>query len=369
MNNNIDIRAIKKNLGEVSGLFDPNKPTYKILTECANDENITSDELVKKLSTITDSKDYPMELRNYFYKTIKDLDYLNEKDKEIERLQNDIVKENDELMAEMKKRNVDYYEPLQFNNDYKNLTYNEKQEYIEKLKNDLENLKSKNLSLKENEKKLGEEFSEELIQKTESNDLQESQMDEKMEKINKEALETKFLANPPLDELKRNYEFMKNYQTDNSKLNVEVNYKNDGNIEVSIGYKGTEVNEKYPLVSINYTDIDYFNKEILPFLVNEHVEDGVKDKDQTDEQIESENSYDETLSIAGNKDVVENTSQTIENHMNYYIDNKEKVNINKPKVLVRKLDNSAYSNSNVYIILFIVFLVIIIITVIFILFK
>ena len=366
--NNIDIRAIKRNLREISGFFDPNKPTYQIITECANDENITAKDLIEKLGTITDSSEYPMELRDYFYKTMKDLEHLKEKDKEIEQLQIDIVKENNELMVEMKKRNVDYYEPLEFDENYKNLTYNEKQEYIEKLKKDLENFKNKNMSLKENEKKLGEEFGEELTEKTESNDLQETQIDEKMEKINEDAVKTKFLANPNIEELKRNYDFMKDYQTESSKLNVEVKYKDDGNIELNLGYKGYEVNEKYPLVSINYTDMDYFNKEVLPFLVQEHVEDGVKSKEQTNEAIESENSYDETLSIEGNKEVVNNTSQTIENHMDYYIDNKNEVNLNKPKIRVRELDNSAFSNYSVYVVFFVALLIITIITVIFILF-
>lgn len=355
MNNNIDIRIIKKNMLEVSKLFDPSNETYQIINATASNPQSTTEDLLITFKKIGDLKEYPKELANYFYKTYNDLQALDELNKEIESLMNDINKENELLMEEFKKRNVEYQENFQFETDYDKMTYNEKKEYIEKLKEDLNTLKEKNKKIEESEKELGEKFDEKTLEEVNSPDLKESFHNEKMQQINEDAENNyKVYVNPTLDDVTTFYNYMQDNQTEESKLNVEIDFdsKGLGEVNVKIGYKGTEVNEAYPMLLLNYTDVDQFQKEVLPFLIERHMVDSDEIKKRNEgTELNSENSFGETIQFKGNSEYISEISNDMDEQIQMYVDAPEQQNKNKPKVRVRDLENSAYASYGLYIIL------------------
>jgi len=351
MNNNIDINIIRRNLVEVSNLFDPEKRTYQILNEVANNPDSTTEDLIKAFKEIGDLKEYPPELANYLHKTYNDLQALDELNKEIENLIEETKKENEILINEFKKRNVEYDGNLNFETDYENMTYNQKKEYIEKLKADLELLKEKNKKIDEEEKKLGEKFDEKTLEEVNGPDLKESTHNEEMVDINEKAEDNyKIYNNPTLDDVTTYYNFMADNQTDESKLNVEIEYKEDGNIEVKIGYKGTEVNEKNPMLLLNYTDKEYFDTEVLPYLIERHIVDTEELKKEQDEShIKSENSFGETMAVVGATAMITKIASDMDNQRAMYLDDLVRQN-DKQRVRVREFDNTASASTGLYII-------------------
>ena len=265
----------------------------------------------------------------------------------------------------MQKRGIHYYEPLDFKEDYQNLSYNEKSEYIEKLKQDLENFKNKNYALNNKEKKSGEGFSKEITKETQSNEPSLKKSEEDINNINEYVQKTQYKENPSIEEVERNYEDMEKNQTERSTLNVEVEYKDDGNAEIRLGFKGTEVNEKYQMITYNYTNMEEFNK-VLNDLIKDHVSGGKITIEQSEKSVESTNSYGESLSIEGNEEEIQNASAKINQKNKEYIDeNKQYIDnnqrTNKPKVLVKKKENNnGIAETTVYILLgILVFLIII----------
>ena len=238
------------------------------------------------------------------------------------------------------------------NNNYTNDTLMEKLKEIKtsnecppELKTMINNIENENIPLAENNEESKEE--PEVINDENLNNIQH-------------------LPNPSLDHLKTVYKNIRDSQNNDFKLNIEIKYEDNGNVIVDMGYKDNDGND-YTIVEASYTtiDIDEFNKNELKFLLEDHTEKGTEIKETGEKRIVSENGNGETLSIEGNNEVTINTA-------NYINDNNKQIEeqrVNSNKVLVRKLDNSAYSSSNIYIVLFTTLLIIIIITVLFILLK
>ena len=238
------------------------------------------------------------------------------------------------------------------NNNYTNDTLMEKLKEIEasnecppELKTMINNIENENIPLAENSEESKEE--PEVINDENLNNVQH-------------------LLNPSLEHLKTVYKNIRDSQNSDFKLNVEIKYEDNNNVIIDMGYKDNDGND-YTIVKASYNDINIeeFNKNELEFLLNDHSELGVKAvEEESEEKIVSENTLGETLSIEGDREIVKDTPQILK-------DNKQQVKSdNKVKVYkIGSMNNAAYSNSSIYIVLFATLLIIIIITVLFILLK
>lgn len=362
MSNDIALGTIKKYLDESAFFFDPDKETYKILKSCTTEE-AQPEEILDNLTKIGEMKEYPEFLQKFFDKTFKALEYLEEKDKEIEGIMKEIEIEHETLKEELKKRGIEYNDELNPMEKYKDQTYNEKRDSISDLKEDLNTLKDKNYILKNNEKELGKAFDEELVEKIESKEYENSEHNQEMEKINEMAENNKKeLINPTLQDFRNYYEFMEENQTDLSRLDIQVEYKDDSSVEVKIGFKGTEVDESKQQIICNYdsNQLEYFDKEIMPYLVDKHVIEsgGIKGKEEDAEKetLDTTNVNDETMLIMGATAGAAYAKNIIDENIVTYVDNPEKEV--KDKGIARKLkrdieNNSGLENKGTFVIIFV----------------
>ena len=162
VNKNINIEVIKKSLEGVSKFFDPTKSTYQTLKNCI-ESNLTAEELKQELAKIGSTNDYPKEFQNFFYNCFEELKVLAEKDKEIKDTLGKIKEKNIELEQEMRKRNVEYKPEFVNNDEYLNMNYEQKKQYLENITSTLETLTTRIEGVKK-EKTSGEKFDEKLEQ-------------------------------------------------------------------------------------------------------------------------------------------------------------------------------------------------------------
>ncbi len=349
MNNDIALEKIKKYLDDSTVFFDPDKETYNILKSCTTEE-IQAEEILNNLNKIGEIKEYPEFLQKFFDKAFKALEYLEEKDKEIEDIMKELEKEHEILKEELKKRGIEYKDELNPMEKYKEQTYNEKKDNISDLKDDLDKLKDKNYILKNNEKELGKAFDEELTEEIEAKEFENSKHNDEMEKINENAQNNKKqLVNPTLEDFKNHYEFMEENQTDLSRLNIEVEYKDDSTVEVKIGYKGTEVDETKQQIICNYdsNQLEYFDNEIMPYLVEKHVIEsgGIKNKEENAEKetLDTVNANDEAMLIIGTAAGAAYAKKEIDENIITYVDNPEKEV--KDKGIAKQIRREFYNNN------------------------
>lgn len=375
MSYDIELEKIKKYLDDSTVFFDPEKETYKLLKECSAEES-TARDMLEKLSKIGEIKDYPEFLRNFYDKSFKALEYLEAKDKEIENIMEELDKEHEILKDELKKRNIEYNGELNPKDKYVNQSYNEKKENIDELKDDLENLKDKNYALKNNEKNLGEAFDEDLVKEIEASEHEDATHNNEMEKINELADKNKiFFNNPTVNDFKNYYQNLEDNQTELSKLDVTIEYKNDSSVEVRIGYKGTEVNEQQSQVICTYDEkqMEYFNNEILPYLVEKHVIDsgGIKDKEAEDDSVKSENVNGEALAIIGSMAAVSYAQHEMDENVVTYVDNPNKEVKDKgiARQIKRDFNNITGVENKGSLVILLMFILVVIVLVVFLLIR
>ncbi len=267
--NNVSIENIKNVLDNIKSLFDPNKNSYQILNNCTK-PNMKAEDMLIELNKLGSTKDYPEELQAFFYNRYQELESLAKLDQEIKRNLEIIEKLNQELSNEFQKKHAQYSPDFYLDQDYFSFTYNEKKVYLSKLNNDIEILKSQKSAISK-EKSSGEKYNKDLTRK----DVEYNK--EELNNIQEKASKNKITyVNPLLSDVKSYYSYYQTNQRENSKLNVTIDYTNN-NIKLNIGYKGTEINEQEPLIECLFSDPNYFEAEIYPYLIHEHiVEGGIK---------------------------------------------------------------------------------------------
>ncbi len=343
---NIYLERIRRDLLLVSQYFDPAKSSYAILKSCSSSQDATT--MLENLYKLGSTKDYPDSFRDFFQETENMLKALIEIDKKIENTQNQINEKYNELEKEFEKRGIKYDNEFYLDNNYKDLSYVQKKEYLEKLEKQLQKV---DIALDDGikkEKELGQKFNEKLEEMTNSEDNNEKS---KLQNIQKNAEDNyKIVSNPDEKFVTTLIEYFRSNQKEESKLNINIEYKGDS-VELNIGYKGKVVNEQDSLYKCVYSDMDYFNKEIKPILIEEHILESETNSKLEDGKLTSENELGESLEVTGNED----EAIEIQQEINYYIDSKTKERKNTNQK-VRKLTpyNKAFSNITIFIIIFII---------------
>lgn len=327
--NNVSIENIKNVLDNIKSLFDPNKNSYQILNNCTK-PNMKAEDMLIELNKLGSTKDYPEELQNFFYNRYQELESLAKLDQEIKRNLEIIEKLNQELSNEFQKKHAQYSPDFYLDQDYFSFTYNEKKVYLSKLNNDIEILKSQKSAISK-EKSSGEKYNKDLTRK----DVEYNK--EELNNIQEKASKNKITyVNPLLSDVKSYYSYYQTNQRENSKLNVTIDYTNN-NIKLNIGYKGTEINEQEPLIECLFSDPNYFEAEIYPYLIHEHiVEGGIKGYNIKENNLKSENINAEHLEIKANPNKLNQTATYLDSEV--ATDERDMKNeLTKPKV--RKLIN------------------------------
>lgn len=341
--NNVSIESIKKSLEEVSKFFDPTKSTYGVIKSCISLE-ITAEDMIFKLAKIGSTNNYPKELQDFFYDTFEKLKLLAEKDKEIFALLEKIERKSKELENEFSKRNIFYNGSFVKNNDYLNMTYNEKKEYISKCNEEIVKLDSQ-LDALSLEKLSGESFDEKMNVNNTIEDEFVLKNNEETKKIQEESEKNIiYFNNPSVRDVLNYINDYRNNSQDNSRLDIKIQYQNDSSVKLNIGYKGIEVNEKYPMIECNFSDVNLFNQEIYPVLLEEHVIDGgIKGYNVKNDSLTSENLNEEGLEIAGNAYMISQAGQYLDNQKELI--NEDVNKLENKNVRVRKLENPYNSNA------------------------
>lgn len=355
--NDFSILKIKKNLEGVINFFEPGKLVYTTINNCINSD-FTAEQMMVELSKIGSTNDYPEEFQNFFYDRFNELKLLAEKDREIQYFHDEIKMLNLNLSQEFAKRGIDYNAELVLNDNYKDLSYSEKKEYLSICRSEreklLEKVKAVNL-----EKESGQAFDEKLGSQYDNSEDGLVNNYSQINKIQNDSSENrKMISNPALNTVMNYINNYRENQQEQCNLNVKIVYDNNSGVTLTIGFKGSIVDEKYPLIECYYSDETQFNKDIYPALVEDHVIDGgVNGYDIQNGNLESENINGEGLEIQGNSNVSSSTQQ----YLDAQVVEKEKVkNLEdkKVKVRVRELDTNAFANG---IIVFISLVVVIIV--------
>lgn len=341
--NNVSIGSIKKSLEEVSKFFDPTKSTYTIIKSCTVNE-MTAEEMMIELSKIGSTNNYPKEFQTFFYDRFEELKLLAEKDREILVSFEEIEKKNKELENEFRKRNVSYNGSFIRNLDYLKMTYNEKKEYIAKCKAEIKKLDNQ-LEALSLEKQSGESFDEKMNADNQTEDEFVLKNNDETKKIQEESENNiMYFNNPSVRDVLNYINDYRNNSQDNSRLNVKIEYQNDSSVKLNIGYKGIEVNEKYPMIECNFSDVNLFNQDIYPVLLEEHVIDGgIKGYTTENDNLTSENLNEESLEIAGNAYMVGQAERYLDNQQVLVDENVNK--LENKNVRVRKLESPYNSNA------------------------
>ena len=139
------------------------------------------------------------------------------------------------------------------------------------------------------------------------------------------------------------YNYIADKQTADSHLNVDINYDHDSNVDVVLTLEGTNIDEDLGKIICSFSDVENFNKEILPMLVSTHINGGIDQEATLDKgDLESVNTYDEKLSISGDDDISLDTAEKLNEAM------KERQDSNT--MGVRKIGNRGYNENGLYMI-------------------
>ena len=359
--NNVYLEKIKRYLKEASNYFDPQKSSYQTLMRAINSNNAS--EMLDELDKLGLMKDYPENLQNFFSETYKMLEALEKQEKQINQNNDQIKEKGQEVKEELSKRNIDYNLEYGIEKQLDKMSYVEKQDYIAKQEKQLENIE---LALEKGirqEKTSGDEFDERIYNLTTPEALSNDKGE--VRKINEDARNNKlYLLNPDSENVLTIIGDLRGTQTNDSKLNIKIDYENSKMVTLQIGYKGTQVDESKPLYNCVYSDPSYFKAFILPELLEQHLIDE-PNKFQENGSLMSENSEGETLEVTGNENEVNSVSNEIDSCVDDY--NIEKsMRMNKKNVRVR-LDENIYKSAaslsvTIYVIILIAAILILIVS-------
>lgn len=328
MYNNISLEREKSALRDALIYLDKDneeeKEIYKTFENCSKDD-ISEEKMIEDLKSLGDLKGFSTSFRNFVEARINELEFLQKQQKELKDLKTEIVEENKKLEQEFDKRNIDYKDDIEKQNQEEKLeqdletTYLEENETKEELKQDLDTLKDKKKAVT-NEKESGSEFDKKIENETKSDYINNSTHEDQINSIQEKAYENKKTYNNPSGDYVANcYNYYLENETISSKFDVKIDYKSNNEVEVKFGLKGTVVDEKIPRLSFNYVgdeQMTNFRNNVYPMLIEEHVIDSKTETKTESGHLESINSNDETLEVNGNDEEVlgakEDIAKTVE---------------------------------------------------------
>ena len=365
----MNLEDIKNSLREVLPFFDSDSSYYQIISNCAL-SNVSAEEMLSEFSSLRNIKSEAPEVSLYFenmYNAINSFVVVN---KRINDAMDEAQKLNEEIAFEFSKRNVSYNTEFVRDNSFLQMSFEQRKNFLDKLLLDNEVLKGKLKSF-EVEKKLGDEFDNKLEEKDVSFDGVLPNQVSEIDKIQRDASDNyKLIVNPSLDVVMSNVNFYKDNQSDNSIFDMTINYEKSDSVDLEISFKGSNVNEKFPKIIFNFSDVSYFNSDILPRVTNDYAKDGIKDVSKDGSVISSSNIYDESLTITGDSKYID--SSPVVKYTEDFLENSkidERVNVFDNKKLVRTLnfDNKGINNILVYFIIAFLFIIVICVVILFVL--
>lgn len=344
--NDFSILDIKSRLTMILPYFEPSKEVYQILNNCINND-VSAEVMYTELLKVSNTAEYSDLFQNFFNSRFGELKLLVEKDREIQECLNKIKYLNDTLKLEFNKRNIEYNVEFIFNYDYLNMSYNEKKDYLYYCNKEINNLTDK-LSAVNMVKTSGESFDEKMGNKYDEDSVFVENSKEEVNRIQEESSNNiREFINPSLNNVVNFINDYKEKQQDDSFLNVKVVYDNNGGVTLDIGFRGNTVNEKFPLLRCYYSNAFDFNRDIYPFLLEQHVIDGgIDNYNKEEDYLKSYNIHNESFEVSGNNESIFLASQ----YLGEQVVSKEQNTFEKEKayVRVREFNNSAYVNGMVF---------------------
>lgn len=329
---NISLKEIKDKLTMLQMTFTPEETAHlKIgaIIEKIEKKEYSSIELYQDLSQIDDKTEMPQFLRDYLYSIMERTKILSNQDKIIK--EEIIENENkiEQIIIDLRIRGM-FVETLK-KEEYKNLnSYKEREEYLEKLKKQNENLTKTSESFKE-EKESGKEFSQNFLAAEEDH--------KELKKVNEDAGKNiKEFTNPSMEQVLFIMDYYREHQNESSMSNIKIEKpsKNPDTRIVEISYKGVEVSEKEPMYRFTFTDIKEFDNNQVYQIITGYNEAGSIEKtiyDQEKKQLDIIGEDESRIEVE-NLDKIEDVKQ--------YAETMDKQRIkNKPKVRERKIEGTS----------------------------
>lgn len=324
------ISEIQKKLSYFKELFDPEKSTYPIIRDIA-DNKYSPEEALDKLLTIDNMYEMPKNVQEYYDVILNDLRDLVDDRKKV-RLREELLKQTSfNIESNLNERGIGI-SANELKQHEENDTYAKQQAYINDLSREGNRLDNVNDALKK-DKEVGQEFDEKFVQTTLTYDNQ-------LERINDAASKNvKKIVNPSIADLRNYVNFYKDNQRENQTFNIRIN-GNPSQRNIELFFKGYNVSEKFPKVLFEYTSEEAFDSKAIYEVVMLYANDN--------ETLSSTNEDNKYLNVSSNGDTLEINNMPVE-----FTDNVDK-NINdmqkddsllydkkNVKKLVRKLDDRA----------------------------
>lgn len=305
--NNVYLERIRRNLLVVSQYFAPSKSSYSVLKNCSSAS--TAEDMLSWLNKLGETKDFPENFRNFFYEVDIMLKEIIKIDKEI----SDALVLRDEKYKSVKdeyaKRGMNYDAFVLSNDNYLDMSYVQKKEFLDRLNKQIELV---GISLDQGikkEKKLGKEYNSEVSRMANINNSNDKNQIDSIQR--RAGNNFKIVSNPDENFVYSILSHFRDQQREGSKLNIDIDYSNGNAVSLVIGYKGNVVDEREPAYKCVYSDLDYFNSVVRPVLLAEHVIDENVRSNTLDDELVSENDTGETISVNGNSKEVMDTSEEL----------------------------------------------------------
>ena len=136
------------------------------------------------------------------------------------------------------------------------------------------------------------------------------------------------------------YNSISDKQNEDALLNVDIRYDND-KVKVFLTLEGTGIDETLGKTECHFSDLESFNREVLPYLVSVHANGGIKEEATLEKgDLESFNLYDEKLTISGDDEISLETADKLNEAMK----ERKKTTVQK----VRTLDNNGNNKIMIY---------------------
>lgn len=344
------ISEIQKKLSYFKELFDPEKSTYPIIRDIA-DNKYTPEEALDKLLTIDNMYEMPKNVQDYYDIILNDLKNLVDDRKKV-KLREELLKQASmNIESNLHDRKIDLNANTLEQHE-ENDTQAKQQAYINNLSSENNKLDNVNQSLKK-EKEVGQKFDDKFVQSTLTYGNQ-------LEKINEEALNNvKIVVNPSVADLRNYVNFYKSNQRDDQTFNIRIN-GSPSQRSIELFYKGYNVNEKISKVVFEYTSEEAFDSKAIYEIVMLYANDA--------ETLSSTNENNKYVNVSSNGDTLEINDMPVE-----FTDNVDK-NINEMqkddqllydkrnvKKLVRKLDDVASAEMlKIFVLIVIIFVILVV---------
>jgi len=307
---NSDMGDIYKKLDYFKDMFNPSKETHQTIQDIV-DNKYSKEEALKKLIEINNRFSFDGRIKEYYDIILNDLMELTNLELGKLAKEEEINKKATEINENLHSRGVDIEQKV-LKSDVME-TYKDNRNYSDKLEKEKETLDSVKDAL-ERSKNVGSEFGDEFNNESiVYDDLKEKNEEAKKNIKNKE--------NPTKEYTLGLINYLKEKCKDNNNTNIKiVKPSSNTNVrQVEIFYSGNNVSEKDARYVLTFTDIDEFEKDIMPSIVTDYA------ILETTDYTHTEDGNYTNVAESGNTLELENMDDEVVNETSSYIDNMQNV--------------------------------------------